>query len=140
MVGQFFFTWYNLLSYALVHLLSSYLHIITCLAVTFSVWLGQLCDTSDEGSLGGIFHALSWSSISHDERPCEQFPPWKHLMRHLRMKEEGFGRMRRQASEPNTSFLNLLLCWNDCERWWMADITLKCLLSLRVILPIFQWT
>ena len=28
----------------------------------------------------------------------------------------GLARIRRQKSESNANFLNLLLCWNDCER------------------------
>lgn len=30
--------------------------------------------------------------------------------------KKGLARMKRQESEPNANFLNLLLCWNDCER------------------------
>lgn len=109
------------------YLLSSYLHKITCLTVTFSVWFGQLCDMSDEGSLGGIFHALHWSSISHDERPCEQFPPWKHLAQHLRMKGEGFGKNKETGKWAQDQFSKsaalLERLWEMMDDWYHSQVS-----------------
>ena len=108
--------------------------------IWITVWFGQLCDMSDEGSLGGIFMLCIDHPSAMMNAHVSNFHHGNTLHSTWEWKGRALARMRRQESEPNTNFLNLQLCWNDCERWWMTDITLKCLLSLRIILPIFRWT
>lgn len=54
----------------------------------------------------------------------------------LESKESSLAFMRRQESSPMPAFWVCLSA--GMRRWWMTDTTLKCLLSFRIILPIFR--
>ena len=73
------------------------------------------------------FHALHWSSISHDERPCEQFPPWKHLAQHLRMKGEGFGKNEETGKWAQHQFSKsaalLERLWEMMDDWYHSQVS-----------------
>lgn len=109
------------LSYCHIFLLTWVIR-VTCLVrghleAFFMLWIGHPSVTANAYVNNFHHENTSWGT-------------WK--------KGKQFGNSEKAVVQPNASFLSLFLCWNDRERWWMTDTTLKCLLSFRIILPIFR--